>query len=600
MADLAARLIKRLADANRDRNLVFSPISIYAVLALLAAGAGGKTLEEILGVLGARSRLELEDSVARLLDGSSNPDGGGPSVAFACGVWSDLTRPLKPAFRDAVVGKYNAEARSVDFRNDPEQAVQQIDAWAAAATGNLIQSAVPPGAVHRGTDLVLANAIYFRGKWDLPFYESSTKNRPFYRLDGTAVDVPFMSNYDRHFIAEHDGFKVLQLHYKRSSWYPRSQNHGMSMCIFLPDARDGLASLLDKITSASPAGFLREHLPKRTVSVGEFWVPKFELSFQSNLVGVLNDLGLRLPFTQDADLSEMLQEQDGSGSGLPFLVQDVFQKAVIQVNEEGTKAAAVTMSCFWNPSAAPPILQRQVDFVADHPFAYFIVEEASHAVLFAGHVVDPGNGAAAAIPSPAPFQERATTKREPENEVMNEHTGYAPVYYVPKPVSPVCDPVSPVYNPTSPIQPCSLQSATAGVQASPPECKNLSPCSPEEAATGEEEVPSEKTDCTARLDYLSDLKQGFQLFVSDRTISDQVAAGNQAIIYAPVTAKAIRKAFRQAMPREQTSIFLLCQLGRSLSDLPDHSFLPSLISSVSLLYKLPQLRELENDHIGRV
>ncbi|KAF7066888.1 hypothetical protein CFC21_072813, partial [Triticum aestivum] len=231
-ADLAARLTKRLADANRDRNLVFSPLSIHAVLALLAAGAGGDTLEEILRVLGARSRSELVDSVARLLDGplrdrSSEPDGGGPSVAFACGVWSDLTRPLKPAFRDAVVGKYKAEASSVDFRRYPEQAVQQIDAWAAAATRNLIHSAVPPGAVHRGTDLVLANAIYFRGKWDLPFYESSTKNRPFYRLDGTAVDVPFMSNYDRHFIAEHDGFKVLQLHYKRSSraGEPAGQDH---------------------------------------------------------------------------------------------------------------------------------------------------------------------------------------------------------------------------------------------------------------------------------------------------------------------------------------------------------------------------------------
>ncbi|XP_044396724.1 putative serpin-Z8 [Triticum aestivum] len=446
MADLTARLTKRLADANSDRNLVFSPLSIHAVLALLATGTRGDTLEEILRVLGARSRSELEDSVARLLDGplrdrSSEPDGGGPSVAFASGVWSDLTRPLKPAFRDAVVGKYKAEASSVDFRKYPEQAVQQIDAWAAAATRNLIQSAVPPGAVHRGTDLVLANAIYFRGKWDVPFYESSTKNRPFYRLDGTAVDVPFMSNYDRHFIAEHDGFKVLQLHYKRSSRYPRSRNHGMSMCIFLPDARDGLGSLLDKITSSSAAGFLREHLPTSTVSVGEFGVPKFELSFQSSLVGVLNDLGLRLPFTQDADLSEMLQEQD-DGSGLPFLVQDVFQKAVIQVNEEGTKAAAVNMSLFYSPTS-PPVWPRQVDFVADHPFAYFIVEEASHAVLFAGHVVDPGNGAAAAIPTPAPFQERATTKREPEDEVVNEYTGYAPVYYVPKPVSPVCDPAGP-------------------------------------------------------------------------------------------------------------------------------------------------------------
>uniref|UniRef100_M8BU99 Serpin-Z2B n=1 Tax=Aegilops tauschii TaxID=37682 RepID=M8BU99_AEGTA len=251
MSDLAARLTKRLADPYSDRNLVFSPLSICVVLALLAAGARGKTLEEILRALGALSRRELEDSVARLLDG-----------------------PLQG-----------------------QQAVRQIAAWAAAATGNLIQSAVPPGAVHRKTRLVLANAIYFRGKWDVPFYESSTKNRPFYRQDGNAVDVAFMSNYDRHLIAEHDGFKVLKLRYKSGARY-------MSMCIFLPDARDGLASLLDKITSSSPAGFLREHLPNSKVSTGKFGVPKFELSFDSSLDGVLNDLGLLI----DADLSEMLED----------------------------------------------------------------------------------------------------------------------------------------------------------------------------------------------------------------------------------------------------------------------------------------------------
>ncbi|XBH93745.1 hypothetical protein VPH35_084621 [Triticum aestivum] len=384
MADLAARLIKRLADANRDRNLVFSPISIYAVLALLAAGAGGKTLEEILGVLGARSRLELEDSVARLLDGSSNPDGGGPSVAFACGVWSDLTRPLKPAFRDAVVGKCKAE-------------VSSINAWAAAATRNLIGSAVPLGAVHRGTDLVLANAIYFRGKWQVPFYKSSTKNRPFYRLDGTAVDVPFMTYHrhrdNYHDMAAHDGFKVLKLGYRRSPTY--TQRH--SMCVFLPDARDGLRRLLHKITSSSPAAFLREYLPTRWVNVDEVLVPRFGLSFESSITAVLEDLGLRLPFSQRADLSGMLEED--------VLVQDVFQKAVIEVNEDGTEAAAMTIydAIVKSSCERPP---EEVLFVADHPFAYFIIEEESHAILFAGHVVDPSDATGVVIPS----GERSTTK----------------------------------------------------------------------------------------------------------------------------------------------------------------------------------------------
>nr|XP_020192108.1 putative serpin-Z8 [Aegilops tauschii subsp. strangulata] len=384
MADLAARLTKRLCDANSGKNLVFSPLSIYAVLALLAAGAGGDTLEEILRVLGARSRSELEASVARLRDGPlrDRSESGEPSVAFACGVWSDLTCPLKQAYVDAVVSSYKADAAAVDFLRAPEQATAQIDAWAAAATRNLIRSAVPPGTVDEDTRVVLANAVYFRGKWQVPFYESSTKNRPFYRLDGTAVDVPFMSNYGRHLIAEHDGFKVLKLRYKSSS-PPYT-----SMCIFLPDACDGLGSLLERMTS-SP-GFLREHLPTSMAVVVEFGVPKFELTFEGSVTDVLKDLGLALPFGEGADLSEMMEDMHV---------------------QEGTRAAAVTMA-FPAPATYSALRPPVVDFVADHPFAYCIVEEGSHAVLFAGHVVDPGNGAGAVMPSPPPpFAERNTAMK---------------------------------------------------------------------------------------------------------------------------------------------------------------------------------------------
>ncbi|XP_047050748.1 putative serpin-Z8 [Lolium rigidum] len=446
MADLAARLTKRLADKNCTRNLVFSPLSIYAVLALLAAGAGGATLEEVLRVLGARSRRELEDSVARLRGGPLRDmsESGGPSVAFAYGVWSDLMRPMKPAYRDTVVGTYKAEASAVDFLNNPEHATRQIDAWVVEATRNLITSAVPPGSLHRDTKLVLANAIYFKGKWDLPFYESQTKNNPFYRLDGTAVNVPFMTNSDSHYISEHDGFKVLKLLYK-SSPYTYTQSHHC-MCIFLPDTCDGLGSLLDKITS-SP-GFLREHLPQTMVNVGQFRVPKFELSFGSSLTTVLNVLGLRLPFSPEADLSEMLEDD---GSGMPLLVQDVFQKAVIEVNEEGTKAAAVTMAFAYAASSAP-CWTPPVDFVADHPFAYFIIEE-SDAVIFAGHVVDPSSGTGMVIPSPPPFQEYTTTKTKLSCSVYGTYSPVSPVYQhhpsVHKPTSPAYSPVSPVYMPTS-------------------------------------------------------------------------------------------------------------------------------------------------------
>uniref|UniRef100_A0ACD5YM38 Uncharacterized protein n=1 Tax=Avena sativa TaxID=4498 RepID=A0ACD5YM38_AVESA len=441
MADIAARLTKRLAAANSNSNLVFSPLSIYAVLALIAAGAGGDTLEEVLRVLGARSRRELEDSVTGLLEGPlrDTSESGGPSVAFACGVWSDLTRAMKPAYRDTVVGTYKAKAGVVDFLNDPEQAKRQINAWVAEATRNLITSAVPSGPVDPDTKLVLASAVYFRGKWDLPFFKSDTKNRPFYRLDGTAVNVPFMTNYNDHYIAEHDGFKVLKLRYKRSHYTTRFHH---CMCIILPDARDGLGSLLDKITS-SP-GFLCEHLPCRTVKVRHFWVPKFELSFWSSVTAVLNDLGLRLSFSPEADLSEMLEEDDFS---MPVRVQDVIQKAVIEVNEEGTRAAAVTMAFAYSPTCGPAV-SRRVDFVADHPFAYFIMEEGSDAVIFAGHVVDPSNGAGVAIPSPAPFRVYTTTKTKFDKAAAHElNSRFNNGAY--SPTSPAYSPTSPAYFPTS-------------------------------------------------------------------------------------------------------------------------------------------------------
>jgi serpin B len=216
LAVLSAGLARCLAEENTDSNLVFSPLSIYAALALLAAGARGATLDEILRVVGARSRGKLNKSVARvarntLKDKSSS---GGPVVAFACGIWSELTCPLKDTYRRTVVDTFKAEASSVDFINNPEAAREQINAWVAEATGNLIDSVFGPASITPLTRVVLGNAIYFKGKWDRPFNESRTKNKLFYRLDGGAVDVPFMKSTSTQFIAVHDGFKVLKLRYQ--------------------------------------------------------------------------------------------------------------------------------------------------------------------------------------------------------------------------------------------------------------------------------------------------------------------------------------------------------------------------------------------------
>jgi serpin B len=159
------------------------------------------------------------------------------------------------------------------------------------------------------------------------------------------------------------------------------------MCVFLPDARDGLWRLTDKI--ACGPDFLREPLPRSRVLVDDLRLPKFKLSFDTDMADVLRKLGLKEAFdVAKADLSGMTAE-DGAEPGRRLALQGVMHKAVIEVNEEGTEAAAVTATTLYGCSANAPLPLPRVDFVADHPFAFFVIEEVSGAILFAGHVADP-------------------------------------------------------------------------------------------------------------------------------------------------------------------------------------------------------------------
>ncbi|KAM3276821.1 hypothetical protein ACQJBY_044923 [Aegilops geniculata] len=381
-------------------NVAFSPLSIYSALSLVAAGARGGTLDELLAVLGASSRDELAANgrfVAEHALADRSPSGG-PRVAFASGVWHDAGRALEPAYREAVLASYLAEIRAVDFRNKADESREEINKWVAAATGNLIDSILPAESVSEDTAVVLANAIYFKGKWETPFRKKNTKVERFYLLDGTAVDAPMMRTGRSLYIDEHDGFKVLRLPYRsKDPGASKKRRRGTSscddpapplprysMCVYLPDARDGLWDLVGKI--ASSPSFLRDHLPEYEVDVDEFRLPKFKVSFYGKLSGVLGDMGLVAAFKADkADLTGMAPDvEDASGDIKRLVLKDVFHRAVVEVNEEGTEAAAVTVCEEEDESACQP-----VDFIADHPFAFFVIEEVSGAVVFAGHVLDP-------------------------------------------------------------------------------------------------------------------------------------------------------------------------------------------------------------------
>nr|CAB3465550.1 unnamed protein product [Digitaria exilis] len=268
LMSFALRLAKHLAeeDGGVHKNLVFSPVSIHVALSLVAAGARGTTLDELLALLGAASRDEL-----------------------------------------------------AEFARAPEKAVETINSWVSKVTRDLITSILPPGSVNSDTALVITNAIYFKGRWSMPFDTKDTETRQFHLLDGSTVRVPFMLGPEDLPIAVHQGFKALKLAYLPDSDGPR-----FSMCVFLPDARDGLPGLVDRM--ASSPNFLWDHLPARRRETYEVWLPKFKLSFSSQINGVLQAMGMKAAFGigKKADLEDMLE------GSLPLAVKHVFHKAVIE------------------------------------------------------------------------------------------------------------------------------------------------------------------------------------------------------------------------------------------------------------------------------
>ncbi|KAG8494179.1 hypothetical protein CXB51_011497 [Gossypium anomalum] len=378
--DVALTLTKHVLQTEaKDSNLVFSPLSIHVVLSLIAAGAKGPTLDQLLSFLKSKYNDQLSSFSSELVsvvfaDGSP---AGGPRLSFANGVWFDRSLPLKPSFKQVVDNVYKAASKLVDFQNKAVQVAGEVNMWAEKETNGLIKEVLPPGSVDASTRLIFANALYFKGAWNEAFDASKTKDHDFHLINGSSVKVPFMTSKKKQTVSAYDGFKVLGLPYKQGN-----DKRRFSMYFFLPDTKDGLPALVEKVSSES--GFLERHLPHQPVEVGEFRIPRFKISFGLKASEVLKRLGLVLPFSGEGGLTEMVD----SPQGRDLYVSNIFHKSFIEVNEEGTEAAAATSAVIALRSLRIP---QTIDFVADHPFLFLIRENATGVVLFIGRVLNPQN-----------------------------------------------------------------------------------------------------------------------------------------------------------------------------------------------------------------
>ena len=361
--------------ATGGGNVFFSPMSIRTALAMTYAGARGETAAQMARALhfgegGDALHAAMGSYIADLNAGA------GPRtymLAVANALWGQRGFEFLDGFLALNKEHYEAGLETLDFAGNSEGARRTINAWVEDKTNDKIKDLIPEGGVDSLTRLVLTNAIYFLGTWAEQFHRDVTKPMPFHAAPDREVEVPFMYQQEHFRYAELDGVQVLEMAYKGGR---------LAMTIILPGEVDGLAAVEESL-DGDKLGSLIEALGHSEVKV---YLPKFKIESSFSLADVLRKLGIVDAFIVDeADFSGMTLARTPDES---LYISEVLHKTYVDVNEEGTEAAAAT-AVIMRAGAAPGPPEEPPTFRADHPFIFLIRDTHTGAVLFMGRLADP-------------------------------------------------------------------------------------------------------------------------------------------------------------------------------------------------------------------
>jgi serpin B len=349
-----------------EGNLFFSPYSISTALAMTYAGAREDTQTQMAQVLHlSLEQKQLHPVFAELGEELHEASRlGQVRLKIANALWPRKGYPFLKEFLTLVKKFYGVKITPVDFA-DEKAARQTINSWVEEKTENKIKDLISENALDSTTRLVLVNAIYFKGAWANEFDPSLTSQGPFLTEPDVQVQVPMMTRKHNFEYAESEGLQVLELPYA---------GNRLSMFVLLPGEIDGLAKLEDSLSLENVDKWIKDlHVAEVDVSL-----PKFELSFPFQLNDALISMGMTNAFTKQADFSGM----DGSRE---LFIGAALHKAFVEVNEQGTEAAAATAVIMQTKAVAfSPII-----FHADHPFIFLILDKKTNSILFIGRVANP-------------------------------------------------------------------------------------------------------------------------------------------------------------------------------------------------------------------
>jgi serpin B len=353
--EFAFALYSRLS--TRPGNLAFSPFSISTALAMTYAGTTGETASEMARVLHfpPQPHAAFQALLAQL---------GKPSdlykLSMANRIWPSLALTLRPAFSRLLETCYQAKPQPLDYRQ-PQPARQEINRWVSQQTQGKIPELLSPQMVDSRTLLVLTNAIYFQGSWSRSFDPADTRQEPFVGSDGTRSLCWIMKRSDAFLFAELEQVQVLEMPYVG----------GLSMVLILPPGNGGLSALERKLD----ATLWRQWMQSLSLESVLVRLPRFTLEGEFQLPQTLRELGMQRVFSGEAEMGAMTNSVE------PAFVSECIHKAVVEVNEQGTVAAAAT--------AVSMTRGLHRSFEADHPFLFVIWDRSSESILFMGRVERP-------------------------------------------------------------------------------------------------------------------------------------------------------------------------------------------------------------------
>jgi serpin B len=348
---------------NEDGNIFFSPYSIFTALSMAYEGAGGNTADEMQNILNILQNDSVTEASFGRIYNLLNQNQDGYTISTANAFWANQDYTFLDSYLYLLMNYYMAEANELDFSQNVE-AAETINNWIEENTNGKIKDMIQSSMLSELTKLVLTNAIYFKGLWQTQFDPDNTFETDFEISTDQTVQVDMMSIHESSFnYTETDDLQILELPYK---------GNDISMLIILPKEND--ITLAESALTAENLSYWRNSLLETEIDVK---IPKFTFETEYTLNDLLIDMGMVDAFTPwVANFSKM----DGTND---LFISKVLHKAFIEVNEEGTEAAA-----------APVIIIELTailtdNFTADHPFVFLIQHKDTGAILFTGKVMDP-------------------------------------------------------------------------------------------------------------------------------------------------------------------------------------------------------------------